>query len=59
MAKFTMHKDTQGQWRWRFQADNYRIIAVSSEAYINKGDCRDSIDIVKKEAPPAPVEERP
>jgi len=58
MAKFTMHKDTQGEWRWKFQADNYRTIAVSSESYINKTDCRDSIDIVKKQAPSAAVDEQ-
>lgn len=58
MAKFTMYKDTSNQWRWRFQADNYKIISVSSESYINKQDCRDSIDIVKKQSPTAPVEEQ-
>ena len=58
MAKFVMHKDSKDEWRWRFQADNYKIIAVSSESYINKKDCGDSIDIVKKQAPSAPVEDQ-
>jgi len=58
MAKFTMYKDTQSKWRWRFQADNYKIVADSSEGYNEKKDCRDGIDIVKKEAPTAPVEEK-
>ncbi len=58
MANFTMYKDTSSQWRWRFRANNNKIVAVSSESYINKQDCRDSIDIVKKESPTAPVEEQ-
>lgn len=48
--KYVMYKDTQGYWRWRFVASNSRIIAVSSEAYNNKADCRSSIDLVKTSA---------
>lgn len=41
------------QWRWRFVAGNGRIIAMSSESYINREDCIDSIYLVRN--PDAPV----
>lgn len=34
-------------WRWRYIASNGRIISVSSEAYVNEGDCNRSIAIMK------------
>lgn len=48
--KYVIYKDSVSQWRWRFSASNGRIIAVSSEAYINKADCLASINIVKSSA---------
>lgn len=50
---YYMYKDSQGYWRWRLRAANNEIIAVSSESYYNKADCRHSIDLVKasKDAP--------
>lgn len=36
-----------GQWRWRLQASNGRIIANSGESYVNKGDCLAAIKLVK------------
>jgi uncharacterized protein YegP (UPF0339 family) len=34
-----MYRDRRGEWRWRIRADNWRILAVSSEGYHNKDDC--------------------
>lgn len=44
---YYMYKDTANQWRWRLVAQNGKIIAVSSESYWNKADCRNAIDLVK------------
>lgn len=40
---FFMYKDDDGDWRWRFQAKNRLILAVSSEGYRNRADCRAGI----------------
>lgn len=45
--KYYMYKDVQGQWRWRYEAANNRIIAVSSESYHHETDCLHSINLVK------------
>ena len=58
MAKFEMYEDKVGEWRWRFIADNGRIIADSGEGYHNKADCHHGIDIVKSQSPHALVEEK-
>lgn len=44
---YWMYQDTKGEWRWRLKASNGAIIAVSSEGYVNKSDCKHSIDLVK------------
>lgn len=53
--KFEVYKDNRGEWRWKFKASNGKIIAVSSEGYINKQDCEHAIEIVKREAPDAKI----
>ena len=35
-----------GQWRWRFKANNHEIIA-SGESYYNKADCLKAIGLMK------------
>ncbi|MEM0913513.1 MAG: DUF1508 domain-containing protein [Planctomycetota bacterium] len=57
MSRFTIYEDNAGEYRWRFQASNYRIISVSSEGYTNKSDCEASIGLMKRDAPSAPVED--
>lgn len=47
MAHFEMYRDVNGQWRWRLQAGNNRIVATSGEGYVNKADCRAMIDWIK------------
>lgn len=44
---YLMYRDNKQQWRWTYEASNGRTIAVSSESYHNKADCRRSIDIVR------------
>jgi uncharacterized protein YegP (UPF0339 family) len=34
--KVTIFKDDAGDWRWRRQAENGRIIAISGEGYENR-----------------------
>lgn len=55
--KYVMYKDRAGYWRWTFYAANGEAIAVSSESYVNKADCRHSIELVKNSRS-APVFER-
>jgi uncharacterized protein YegP (UPF0339 family) len=55
MASFNIYKDAKGEYRWRFRADNYKIIADSGEGYKNKSDCEHGIELVKKESPTATV----
>lgn len=55
MASFNIYKDAKGEYRWRFRADNYKIIADSGEGYKNKSDCEHGIELVQKESPTATV----
>ena len=57
MPYFQIYRDNRREWRWRFRTGNHETIAVSSEGYINKSDCRHSIDLVKRHAPGARVDE--
>ena len=58
MARFELYKDNAGEYRWRFVSSNGRIIATSSEGYKAKGDCQNGIELIKREAPSAQVEEK-
>lgn len=58
MAKFEIYKDRKGEYRWRFRADNSKVIADSSEGYINKADCEHGIGLVKRQAPYAKAEDQ-
>lgn len=53
--RFTMYKSGT-EWRWRLKASNHKIIAISSESYTNKSDCKDAIALVKG-ASNAPIDE--
>ena len=43
-----MYRDNRGEWRWRYDAINGRTIAVSSESYVKRSDCRHSISIMQQ-----------
>ncbi len=57
MAAFTVYRDTAGEWRWTLTAGNNQKIANSGEGYRNRSDCIAAIDLVKRDAPDAPVSE--
>ncbi len=54
---YEVYRDRSFQWRWRYVAANGRIIADSSEGYVNKTDCQRGIALVKASSS-APVYER-
>ena len=37
-----IYKDNEGKWRWRAVANNGKIVAASSQGYVNKSDCIDN-----------------
>jgi uncharacterized protein YegP (UPF0339 family) len=52
------HLPRRQRWRWLIVADNGRTLA-SSEAYTNRADCEQAIDIVRNNAPTAPTRSEP
>ena len=53
MAKFEIYQDTVGDFRWRFQSNSGKILAVSGEGYNNRANCEHAIILIKREAPQA------
>ncbi|MCA1694555.1 MAG: YegP family protein [Actinobacteria bacterium] len=53
-AEFEVYKDKAGEYRWRLQAGNNEIVA-SGEGYKAKASCLHGIDVVKKIAAGAPI----
>jgi uncharacterized protein YegP (UPF0339 family) len=42
-----LYKDKRGEWRWRFRRDGQgKIIAVASEGYKNRKDCKHASDLL-------------
>ena len=37
------YQDAANEWRWRIKAANGRVIAASSEGYVNESDARQNI----------------
>ncbi|UXN70589.1 DUF1508 domain-containing protein [Devosia neptuniae] len=44
---FLIYKDNKGEYRWRYQASNAKIIADSGEGYVKKADCERGIELVQ------------
>lgn len=44
---YWMYRDNRGEWRWTYEAINGRTIAVSSEGYKRRVDCRHSITLMQ------------
>lgn len=45
---YWMYRDAKNEWRWVFYAaGNGEEIAVSSESYVNKADCRRGVDLMR------------
>jgi len=59
MAKFQIFKDGKGEYRWRLRAGNNEIIATSGEGYKAKASCEHGIELVKRDAAGAPVQDEP
>jgi uncharacterized protein YegP (UPF0339 family) len=45
--KYYYGKDARDEWRWQLQADNRKVIAVSSVGYNHERDCVAAIERVK------------
>jgi uncharacterized protein YegP (UPF0339 family) len=49
MAEFEIYKDEMLEFRWRFKANNGRILAESAEGYNNPANCEHAIILVKRQ----------
>jgi uncharacterized protein YegP (UPF0339 family) len=54
---FETYEDARQEHRWRLKATNGQIIATSGQGYKDKRDCENAIDVIKKGAEKAKVEE--
>lgn len=57
MSKFEVYVDKADQYRWRLKAANGENVAASGEGYTTKQSCLHGLDVVKREAPGAPIED--
>lgn len=48
---FLLYKDSQGQFRWRCEASNHKIIANCGEGYHNLADCEHGLGLLKSPLP--------
>jgi uncharacterized protein YegP (UPF0339 family) len=55
--KFETYEDKAAEHRWRLKATNGQTIATSGQGYKDKRDCEHAIDVIKKGAETAKVEE--
>lgn len=58
MAEFELYKDSADEFRWRLRADNNKVIATSGEGYKAHSDCAHGIDLVRKQAPEAKLDDQ-
>jgi uncharacterized protein YegP (UPF0339 family) len=56
-AEFELYKDEAGEYRWRLQANNNKIIAVG-EGYSTKAGAQEGIRDVQRIAPTAPLNDK-
>jgi uncharacterized protein YegP (UPF0339 family) len=55
--KFESYTDAANEYRWRLKATNGQVIASSGQGYKNKRDSDHAIDVIKKGAKEAKVED--
>jgi len=55
--KFETYTDASNDTRWRLKSTNGQIIASSGQGYKDKRDCEHAIDVIKKGAAKAKVED--
>jgi len=41
-CRLKLLKDKRGHWRWRLRHFNNRIVAASTEGYVNRKECLDN-----------------
>jgi len=58
MAHFEVYKDAGGEFRWRFRADNGKVIADGAEGYKAKADCEHGVELVRQKAAGAEVRDQ-
>jgi uncharacterized protein YegP (UPF0339 family) len=54
---FEIYKDNSGDFRWRLKAANGQVIGGSGQGYKAKADCQHAIDLIKRDAAKAKVED--
>ena len=54
-AEFELYRDKAGEYRWRLQAENNKVVADSAEGYKDKSDCEHGIELVRTLAPSVSV----
>lgn len=47
-AEFEVYQDKGGEFRWRLQEANNDIVADSNEGYKSKASCLNGIEVVKR-----------
>ena len=57
-AKFEIHKDATGEFRWKLIHTNGQVIANSGEGYTTKVNAMNGINSVKENASKAVVEDK-
>jgi uncharacterized protein YegP (UPF0339 family) len=57
--KFIVYRDSRDQFRWRLEADNYKIIADSGQGYNSKQHCMEAIELVQSSRDAEIVDQTP
>jgi uncharacterized protein YegP (UPF0339 family) len=55
---FEVYEDNAKESRWRAKSSNGQVVATSSQGYKSKTDCEKGIELIKKGAAKAEVEEK-
>jgi len=50
---FEVYEDSAGEYRWRLQSSNDRIVADSGEGYADRGGAEDAVERIREYAPEA------
>ena len=58
MAKFEIYQDLRREFRWRFKANNGKILAESGEGYSNRANCEHAIIAIRQQVPRAVIIEQ-
>jgi uncharacterized protein YegP (UPF0339 family) len=54
---FEIYEDAKREFRWRLKSGNGQVVATSGQGYKAKADCQHGIELIKKEASQAKVED--